>query len=105
MRADAEQLQVEPRKLWGTKETRWIMRWFNNIRMAPKLIGSFVAVALLAALVGGAGLLGLTSERGTLTTITTVSVPNLVTLLQTNAAIGNAIRYTRGAVLTTSQQQ
>jgi len=81
------------------------MGWFRDRRMAPKLIGSFVAVALLAALVGGAGLLGLTAMRGNLDTITTNSVPNLVALLHTDAAVANAVRYTRGDILATSQQE
>ena len=33
------------------------MAWFRNLHMMPKLMGSFVVVALLAAVVAGAGLL------------------------------------------------
>ncbi len=54
------------------------MSWLNDRGVAPKLIGGFVFVALLAALVGAAGVLGLGTMQGTIDTMTQNSVPNLV---------------------------
>jgi len=78
------------------------MRWINNIRMMPKLIGSFAVVALLAALVGVTGVMGMNAIRTNLDQVTAVNVPNLNALRQVDADIGSAIRYTRGTAMTSN---
>ncbi len=76
------------------------MKWLNNIRMTPKLIGSFILVALLAAMVGGAGLLGMNSIKAKMDWVTGNSVPSLNALHIVAADINGAIRFTRGDAMT-----
>ncbi|HXT35097.1 MAG TPA: methyl-accepting chemotaxis protein [Chloroflexota bacterium] len=81
------------------------MKWLNNIRMAPKLIGSFVLVALLAALTGGIGLIGLSTVHSHLTAITQNSVPAELQLRAADSAIHEAMRNSRGDVMTSDPAQ
>ena len=75
------------------------MSWFRNLRMTPKLIGSFVLMAVLAAVVAGAGYLGLQSLDTQFNTVKNVSVPNVTAIQNTQYDIAQAIRYSRGALL------
>ncbi len=75
------------------------MAWLNNILMAPKLIGSFVVVALLAGVVGGAGLLGLDAMQSRMDSITGNATPGLVYLLTVQSNVNWEMRATRGAIL------
>jgi hypothetical protein len=75
------------------------MTWFSNLRLMPRLIGSFVLVAFLATMVGGAGYLGLRSQNSQVTLLSTVSIPNMISLLDTQRDLNVTMRYGRGAVL------
>jgi len=75
------------------------MAWLNNILMAPKLIGSFVVVALLAGVVGGAGLLGLDAMQSRMDSITGNATPGLVYLLTVQSNVNWEMRATRGVIL------
>ena len=76
--------------------------WFRNLRMTPKLIGSFVLVAILAAVVGGAGLLGMNSMNRQINSVTNVDVPSLNHLRQADADLNAAMRFTRGSAMSPS---
>jgi len=58
------------------------MTWFRDLRIAPKLLASFLLVAALAGLVGGTGLAALATTHYWLDRIATDSVPSLVQLLR-----------------------
>jgi len=75
------------------------MTWFHNIRMMPKLLGSFVVMALLAATVGGVGLAGLNGVQSTMDQMTGASTPGVVALLETQNSVNFAMRATRGEIL------
>ncbi len=81
------------------------MRWLNNVRMAPKLIGSFVLVAALAGVVGGVGVLGMDGMQSRSNWITGNSVPSLVHLLNAKFGLAQSVRYTRGALIATKRAQ
>jgi CHASE3 domain sensor protein len=76
------------------------MSWLNNLRMTPKLLGSFIFVALLAMGVGVSGIVGVQAMNGRLVNITGNFVPSDLALLQTQSNVNAAIRYTRGLTLT-----
>jgi len=78
------------------------VNWFRNLRMTPKLVGSFILIALLAGIVAGAGYLGLRSQNAEVTRITTTSEPKIAALLSTQRDMNASLRYTRGAILATS---
>jgi methyl-accepting chemotaxis protein len=75
------------------------MRWFENLRLRPKLLGSFIAMALLAAVVGGVGVAGLTTVNSQAQTMATRSTPALVDLLTIHDNINWEMRAIRGEVL------
>ena len=75
------------------------MMWLKNVRMAPKLIGSFVLVAALAGVVGGVGVIGMDSMQSRMDQISGVNTPNLVYLLQVKDGIDAEMRATRGEIL------
>ena len=77
------------------------MTRFHDLRMAPKLLASFLLVAALAGLVGGTGLAALGTTHYWLDRIATDSVPSLVQLMQMREDTSLAVRYTRGLILTT----
>ena len=68
--------------------------------MAPKLMGSFLLVAVLAGLVGGTGLRALGETHYWLGRIADDSVPSLVQVLQVREDTSLVVRYTRGMILT-----
>jgi methyl-accepting chemotaxis protein len=70
--------------------------------MTPKLIGSFVLVAILAALVGGVGLLGMSTMNTQMSNLTGNYVPSLNRLRQVDADISAAMSSSRSTVLSTS---
>ncbi len=76
------------------------MNWIRDLRLMPKLLGSFVLVALLAAVVAGAGVVGLNGVKSKVDTLTTADVPSLNALRQASGDVNFAIRYTRGAMIT-----
>ncbi|HEY8286241.1 MAG TPA: methyl-accepting chemotaxis protein [Chloroflexota bacterium] len=75
------------------------MKWLGNLRMAPKLVGSFVLVALLAGIIGGVGLQGVRNLQDKIRWNTQVAAPGLVDLLQVQSNINFGIRATRGVIL------
>ena len=75
------------------------MKWLRNLRMAPKLIGSFVLVALLAGIIGGVGLQGVRNLQDKVRWNTQVAAPGLVDLLLVQSNINFGIRATRGVIL------
>lgn len=79
------------------------MAWYRNLRMTPKLVGSFILMAVLTTVVGGAGYLGLRTQNSSLNTLTTISVPAVALLQGTELDLADAIRYSRGAVLATNK--
>src|ERR1035437_4317245 len=81
------------------------MIWFRDLRMMPKLIGSFILLAFLAAAVGTAGLVGLNTLDSEVNSISTVNVPNITYLFRTRADVADSVRYTRAAVLATTASQ
>jgi methyl-accepting chemotaxis protein len=81
------------------------MQWFNNVRMAPKLIGSFILVAVLAGVTGGIGLLGLTTVHSHLIDITQNSVPSELQLSAAVSAMNEAMRNSRADVMTNDPAQ
>lgn len=81
------------------------MRWFSDLSMRPKLIGGFMLIALLALVVGGAGLIGLRTGQDNLRSVTTGSSPSLVHLLRADDAINASMGFTRGVLASTSYQQ
>jgi len=104
------------------------MGWFRDRRVAPKLIGSFVLVALLTGVVGGTGLqpirkvpeyalrgcislpddfpdrllVGLNAVQSKMDQVTGVQTPNLVYLLNVKDGIDAEKSATRGMVLSTT---
>ena len=87
------------------KEEHIMIRWINNIKLLPKLLGSFVLVSLLAAVVGGAGYMGLRTTQSKMDWVTGNSAPSLVYLLKADGDLSTAIRFTRGAILTNDPAQ
>lgn len=81
------------------------MAWFRNLRMTAKLTGSFVLIAMLAPLVGGAGFLGLKSVQTTLQWVTDNASPSQIYLLKVDRDISTAIRYSRGAMMSLDRSQ
>jgi len=52
-----------------------MMGWFSNLRVAPQLIGGFAVVGDPAGVVGAAGLTGISSLNGHVTSLTSDSLP------------------------------
>jgi len=74
--------------LWAIPQA--MMSWYRDLRLATKLICSFLFVALLSGLVGGAGLIGLRTGQDRLNSITSTSNPSLVYLLKTQVDLNTA---------------
>ncbi|MGH2389953.1 MAG: HAMP domain-containing protein, partial [Chloroflexota bacterium] len=81
------------------------MAWFRDMRMTAKLTGSFVLIAMLALLVGGAGFLGLNSVQSKLDWVTDNASPSQIYLLKVEGDESTAIRYTRGAMMSLDRNQ
>ena len=81
------------------------MKWLNNIRMTPKLIGSFVLVALFAALICAIGMLGFSTVQTDTDAVTGDSVPGMVHVLTAKDDVSTATRFTRGILLSTNLAQ
>jgi methyl-accepting chemotaxis protein len=75
--------------------------WFGNIRMTPKLIGSFILMALLACMVGISGLNGITSLQRSADLITGDTVPGLVQAQKISFDIAAAMTASRGTLIAT----
>jgi len=75
------------------------MLWFRDLRMAPKLIGSFVLVALLGGLGSVVGIFGLNATGSDLSTIMDKRVASVLDLDSVTSAVHEAIRNSRGDVL------
>ena len=75
------------------------MRWFEDLRLRPKLLGSFIAIALLAAVVGGVGVAGLNTVNSQAQAMATRSTPALVDLLTIHDNINWEMRAIRGEIL------
>jgi methyl-accepting chemotaxis protein len=78
---------------------RSVMGLFNNLKVTGRLLGSFALVIVLACLVGGAGVRGLTDVQGRMRTVTSVSTPALVNLLHVHDFINFGMRGSRGVIL------
>jgi methyl-accepting chemotaxis protein len=76
------------------------MSWFRNLRLTPKLVGSFVFFALLTGVVGAVGYSGLNRLDTDVSVLTAASVPSFTALLATQRDLNGAMRYTRGASMT-----
>ena len=79
------------------------MAWFRNLRMAPRLIASFVLVAVLAVLVGGAGLLGLHEENDQFHHVESVAIPSLSHIQDVQTDAVSVAAYGQAALVSTSQ--
>lgn len=77
------------------------MRWFDDLRMAPKLMASFLLIATLTCLVGGIGLAALGTTHDRLARIVDGSVPGLVRVLKIREDTSLVVRYTGGMILAT----
>jgi len=77
----------------------------RDLRMAPKLLASFLLVAALAGLVGGTGLAALNTTHYWLTRISGDSVPSLVQLLRMREDLTVALSASRGAILASDPGQ
>ena len=80
------------------------MSRFRNLRLMPKLIGSFALVALIAGVVGLSGFLGLHDTQTELIGLTHAT-PRLITLLKADSDINAAIALTRGSIMTFDMAQ
>ena len=79
------------------------MVWFRNLRMTPLLISSFALVAILAGIVGGAGLLGLHDEDSQFQHVDNVSVPGLSHIQDVQWYSVCVAAYSESALLSTRQ--
>ncbi len=75
------------------------MRWFADIPLTRKLVGCFLTIALLVALVGGAAALGLSSLHDRFHQVADNATPSLVDLLEVQSNINWEMRATRGEIL------
>jgi methyl-accepting chemotaxis protein len=75
------------------------MMWYRNLRMMPKLIGSFVLVAILAAMVGGAGLLGVSALGSSVNTITADTLPSITALIRTQRDMNESMNNTNETIV------
>ena len=67
------------------------MTWFRNLRLSPKLIGSFVLMAFLAALVGGTGFLGMGAMKAQVNNLTSDYAPSINQLRLVQADLNAAL--------------
>src|SRR5258708_6314730 len=81
------------------------MSWLNNIRLAPKMIGSFVLVALLAGLVGAAGIKGINSLQQNVDSLTGDTVPSMLQIANVRDGVDFAFRFSRGVIMSTNPVQ
>jgi hypothetical protein len=63
------------------------MSWHRNLRMTPKLVGSFILVAFLTGVVGAAGFVGLRSQNDAVGRLTNVSYPSVVAISNTKTRL------------------
>jgi methyl-accepting chemotaxis protein len=75
------------------------VNWLNNIRMTPKLLGSFVLVALLAGVVGGVGLIGMANIHAQLQRVTNTASPAQTDAVLVQDNVNFEMRATRGEIL------
>ncbi len=78
---------------------------FDDLRMAPKLLLSFLLIATLTALVGAIGLAALATTHDRLVRIVDDSVPNLVRVLKIREDTNLVVRYTGGMILATDPDE
>ena len=81
------------------------MSWFKNLRLTPKLVGSFSLMAVLAAIVAGATYLGLSAQNAQVTHLKNVSFANVSVIQDAQSDMNAAIRYSRAAVLASTTTQ
>ncbi len=81
------------------------MAWFRNLRVGPKLIGSFMAVALLAVVVGGVGVNALGTLHNSADVVTGDSVPSLVQALTIQSDVQKGLSNTRAIGQTQNKTQ
>jgi len=72
------------------------MRRIRDLTMTPKLVAAFVAVALLAGVVGAAGLVSLGSLQGNVNSVTERAMPSVQQVLTIEVDVESAIAHTRG---------
>ncbi|MCA0375482.1 MAG: MCP four helix bundle domain-containing protein [Gemmatimonadetes bacterium] len=70
-----------------------------NVKIGPKLIGGFVAVAALCVLVGIAGLVSMSRMSTQSETVTLVTVPQLDKLGDYQVALASVRRYEFGLLV------
>ena len=81
------------------------MQWFSDIRVGPKLIGSFMFVALVGVVVGALGLTGLLSLHSSIDVVTGDAVPSLVQVTAAQGDVQTAMSNTRAIGQTNSGLQ
>ena len=79
------------------------MTWFRNLRITPKLIGSFILVAILATLVGGAGFIGLQAQNTQVNHLKNVSIPSVGHVQDVQADVLRVAAYSLAALTSSSQ--
>ncbi|MDQ8154281.1 MAG: methyl-accepting chemotaxis protein [Gemmatimonadota bacterium] len=77
---------------------------FANVRVGPKLIGGFVAVALLAVLTGTVGLTKLASVKRMSDVVTRQNMPHLVTLVTVSNTVRDIRRIQAGMLLAANRK-
>ena len=81
------------------------MTWFRNLRISPKLIGSFILVAILAALVGGAGFMGLQAQNTQVNHLKNVSIPSVEHVQDVQADVLRVAAYSLAARTSSKQAE
>lgn len=71
---------------------------FRNIKLAPKMLGAFGAVALLAEVVGGVGYFGIGSVAGTYSEVSGSRYPSAVALSKMSQGLNIVMVGDRGLI-------
>jgi len=67
------------------------MSWLRNLRLMPKMMGSFVLVAILTAIVGAAGLQGVSTLGDRVHDITGDSLPSITAIIRTQRDLNESM--------------
>ena len=78
------------------------MKWFSNIRIAPRLLAGFLLVALFSAVVGGTSISALNSEKTVVDTLTKGAIPGLSQMQNINEEGVIVAAYINAVIINTS---